>query len=209
MVKKPCTFLGLLFTGGLLLFSAIATVDGDVKREKVADESATATFAGGCFWCMEHPFDELDGVISTTAGYTGGHTTHPTYKEVSAGGTGHTEAVQVVYDPKKISFERLLEVFWRNIDPLDKTGQFCDKGSQYRSAIFYHTEHQKRLAEQSKKTLEDSKRFSEPIVTEIVSASVFYAAEDYHQDYYRKNPVRYKVYRYLCGRDQRLHELWD
>lgn len=146
--KKSGTFLGLLFTGGLLLFSAVTTVDGDVTREKVGDEFATATFAGGCFWCMESPFDELDGVISTTAGYTGGHKAHPTYKEVSAGGTGHAEAVQVVYDPKKISFERLLEVFWRNIDPLDKTGQFCDKGNQYRSAIFYHTERQKRLAEE-------------------------------------------------------------
>ncbi len=209
MVKNPWTFLGLLFTGGLLVLSAVTTVDGDINREKVGDESAIATFAGGCFWCMEHPFDELDGVISTTAGYIGGHKAHPTYQEVSAGGTGHAEAVQVVYDPKKISFERLLEVFWRNIDPLDKTGQFCDRGNQYRSAIFYHSEDQKRLAEQSKKVLEDSKRVSQPIVTEIVSASVFYPAEDYHQDYYRKNPVRYKVYRYLCGRDQRLHELWD
>ncbi|MFQ5931222.1 MAG: peptide-methionine (S)-S-oxide reductase MsrA [Nitrospiraceae bacterium] len=209
MATKVCAFVSLLLTSGLLVFSAVTTVDGDVNREKGGDESATATFAGGCFWCMEHPFDELDGVISTTAGYTGGHKAHPTYKEVSAGSTGHTEAVQVVYDPKKISFERLLEVFWVNIDPLTKDRQFCDKGSQYRTAIFFHDENQQRLAEQSRKAIEESKRFKQPLVTEITQASAFYPAEDYHQDYYRKNPVRYKVYRYLCGRDQRLHELWD
>jgi peptide-methionine (S)-S-oxide reductase len=209
MATKAYALVGMVLTGGLLVFSAVTAVDGDVIREKGGDESATATFAGGCFWCMEHPFDELDGVISTTAGYTGGHKKDPTYKEVSAGGTGHTEAVQVVYDPKKISYEKLLEVFWRNIDPLDMTGQFCDKGSQYRSAIFYQSEDQKRLAERSKKTLEDSKRFKQPIATEITRASTFYPAEDYHQDYYRKNPFRYKFYRFGCGRDQRLRELWD
>jgi peptide-methionine (S)-S-oxide reductase len=209
MATKAYALVGMVLTGGLLVFSAVTAVDGDVIREKGGDESATAAFAGGCFWCMEHPFDELDGVISTTAGYTGGHKKDPTYKEVSAGGTGHTEAVQVVYDPKKISYEKLLEVFWRNIDPLDMTGQFCDKGSQYRSAIFYQSEDQKRLAERSKKTLEDSKRFKQPIATEITRASTFYPAEDYHQDYYRKNPFRYKFYRFGCGRDQRLRELWD
>jgi peptide-methionine (S)-S-oxide reductase len=167
-----------------------------------------ATFAGGCFWCMEPPFDKLKGVISTTSGYTGGYKQNPTYEEVSAGGTGHAEAVQVIYDPHSISYAQLLEVFWHNIDPLTSNRQFCDKGNQYRSAIFYHSEEQKRLAEQSKKALEESRGFKRPIVTELVPASEFYPAEEYHQDYYLKNPIRYKFYRYTCGRDQRLEELW-
>jgi peptide-methionine (S)-S-oxide reductase len=169
-------------------------------------ETAKATFAGGCFWCMEPPFDKLDGVISTISGYTGGTKKNPTYEEVSAGKTGHAEVVQITYDPKKITYEKLLEVFWRNVDPLTPNRQFCDVGSQYRTAIFYHDETQKRLAEESKKAL--SKRFKEPIVTEIVAASEFYPAEDYHQDYYIRNPLRYKYYRYSCGRDQRLEALW-
>lgn len=169
---------------------------------------AVATFAGGCFWCMEPPFDELEGVISTTSGYIGGHKADPTYKEVSAGGTGHTEAVEIVYDPTKISYEALLEVFWRNVDPLDASGQFCDKGDQYRTGIFYHDAEQQRLAEASRRALEDSGRLDAPIVTEIVSATTFYPAEDYHQDYYKKNPVRYTLYRYSCGRDKRLEQLW-
>jgi peptide-methionine (S)-S-oxide reductase len=168
--------------------------------------TAKATFAGGCFWCMEPPYDKLDGVLSTISGYAGGKKKNPTYEEVSAGTTGHTEVVQVTYDPKKITYEKLLEVFWRNVDPLTPNRQFCDVGSQYRTAIFYHDENQKRLAEESKKAL--SKRFKEPIVTEIVRATEFYSAEDYHQDYYIKNPLRYKLYRYNCGRDQRLEELW-
>lgn len=171
-------------------------------------ESATAIFAGGCFWCMEPPFDKLEGVISTTSGYTGGSTKDPSYKEVSAGGTGHYEVLQVTYDPNKVSYERLLEVFWRNIDPLDARGQFCDKGDQYRSAIFVSNEQERELAEQSKVSLEDSSKFQEPIVTEILPAAEFYAAEDYHQDYYLKNPRRYKFYRTACGRDARLTELW-
>jgi len=169
---------------------------------------ALATFAGGCFWCMEPPYDELDGVISTTSGYTGGHKQNPTYEEVSTGGTGHTEAVQVVYDPKRITYERLLEVFWRNIDPVTANAQFCDHGTQYRSGIFTHDAAQRRLAEESKRALEASGRFKAPIVTEIVAAGTFYPAEEYHQDYYKKNPVRYKFYRASCGRDQRLAELW-
>jgi len=169
-------------------------------------ETAKATFAGGCFWCMEPPFDKLEGVISTISGYAGGTKTNPTYEEVSAGKTGHAEVVQITYDPKKIAYEKLLEVFWHNVDPLTPNRQFCDVGSQYRTAIFYHDETQKRLAEESKKAL--SKRFKEPIVTEIVAASEFYPAEDYHQDYYIKNPLRYKYYRYSCGRDQRLEALW-
>lgn len=167
-----------------------------------------ATFAGGCFWCMEHPFDELDGVISTTSGYTGGEEKDPNYKQVSAGVTGHTEAVQVVYDPAKVSYEKLLDVFWRNIDPTVEDRQFCDRGSQYRSGVFYHDDEQERLARGSKTVLDKTKPFPEPIVTEITAASEFYPAEDYHQDYYLKNPKRYKFYRYSCGRDQRLKSLW-
>jgi peptide-methionine (S)-S-oxide reductase len=169
---------------------------------------AKASFAGGCFWCMEPPYDKLDGVVSTTSGYIGGHTKNPTYKEVSAGGTGHAEAVEVAYDPARISYAKLLDVFWRNIDPTVRNRQFCDVGDQYRSAIFYHDAEQRRLAEQSKAVLEKSKPFPQPIVTEIVPAGVFTPAEAYHQDYYLKNPLRYKFYRYQCGRDQRLEELW-
>ena len=169
---------------------------------------AKATLAGGCFWCMEPPYDKLDGVVSTTSGYIGGLRPNPTYEQVSAGGTGHYEAVQIVYDPKKISYERLLDVFWHNIDPLDATGQFCDKGDQYRSAIFFHDETQKRAAEASKTALAESERLPGPIVTEILPATPFFAAEDYHQDYYQTNPLRYRYYRFACGRDARLKELW-
>jgi peptide-methionine (S)-S-oxide reductase len=167
-----------------------------------------ATFAGGCFWCMEPPFDKLDGVISTTSGYIGGRTRNPTYEEVSAGGTGHAEAVQVVYDPARISYEQLLQVFWRNIDPTVRNRQFCDVGSQYRTAIFSHDAGQRRLAEASKAALERNKPFSDPVLTEIAAAGEFYPAEEYHQDFYLKNPVRYKFYRTTCGRDSRLKELW-
>lgn len=167
-----------------------------------------ATFAGGCFWCMEHPFDELPGVVSVTSGYTGGHKINPSYEEVSSGTTGHAESIQVIYDPAKIGYDKLLDVFWHNIDPLAKDRQFCDSGEQYRSAIFYHNEGQQRLALQSKKALEASKRFREPIATQIVAAGVFYPAEEYHQHYYKKNPIRYSYYRLSCGRDRRLKELW-
>jgi peptide-methionine (S)-S-oxide reductase len=167
-----------------------------------------ATFAGGCFWCMEHPFDEIPGVVSVTSGYTGGHKKNPTYEEVSAGGSGHAESVQIVYDPSKVTYERLLNVFWHNIDPTAKDRQFCDSGYQYRSAIFYHNDKQHRLALQSKALLEKNKTFKEPVVTEVVQATEFYPAEDYHQHYYKKNPIRYKYYRSGCGRDQKLKELW-
>jgi len=167
-----------------------------------------ATFAGGCFWCMEAPFDRLDGVVSVTSGYTGGQKKNPTYEQVSAGGTGHAEAVQVIYDPRKISYARLLEVFWHNIDPTVRDRQFCDSGNQYRSAIFYHGDEQRRAAIKSKDDLEKTKPFREPIVTEITAASEFYPAEEYHQHYYKKNPLRYKYYRNGCGRDKRLKELW-
>jgi peptide-methionine (S)-S-oxide reductase len=167
-----------------------------------------ATFAGGCFWCMVPPFEKLDGVVSVSSGYTGGHVENPTYEQVSAGGTGHAEAVQVLYNPHKVSYEKLLEVFWLNVDPTASDHQFCDHGDQYRSEIFYHTEKQKSLAEQSKAAIEKSKPFKEAIVTKITPAAAFYKAEDYHQDFYKKNPIHYKFYRYTCGRDQRLEELW-
>lgn len=173
-----------------------------------AAKTAKATFAAGCFWCVEPPFDKLDGVLSTTSGYTGGTKKNPTYEEVSSGGTGHTEAVEIVYDPSRVSYEKLLDVFWRNVDPLTPNAQFCDHGDQYRSAIFFHDDEQKRLAEKSKKDLEASGRFTQPIVTEIAPAGAFWPAEDYHQDYATKNPVRYNYYRYRCGRDQRLEQLW-
>jgi peptide-methionine (S)-S-oxide reductase len=169
---------------------------------------AKATFAGGCFWCMEPPFEALDGVVSVTAGYTGGTKANPTYEEVSAGGTGHAESVEIVYAPAKVSYEKLLDVFWHNIDPTTPDRQFCDHGRQYRTAIFYHDEMQKRLAEKSKQSLEESKTLPGPIVTEIVPAGTFYPAEEYHQDYAKKNPIRYRYYRYACGRDARLRELW-
>jgi peptide-methionine (S)-S-oxide reductase len=188
-----------LVTGFLLTTTAYANVQ---------PKTETAIFAGGCFWCMEPPFDKLDGVISTTSGYTGGHRKDPAYKEVSSGTTGHAEAVKVVFDPAKVSYNRLLEVFWKNIDPVAVNHQFCDYGNQYRSAIFYLNAEQKKAAMQSLQQLEKTKPFSGKITTEIVAAGTFYPAEDYHQDYYEKNPVRYKLYRYRCGRDQRLDELW-
>jgi peptide-methionine (S)-S-oxide reductase len=157
---------------------------------------------------MEEALDHVDGVVSTTSGYMGGQKPNPTYEEVSAGGTGHAESVQVLYDPAKVSYEKILDRFWHNIDPTTPDRQFCDKGHQYRSAIFYHNGNQKRLAEESKKMIEKTKKFPEPIATEIAPASDFYPAEEYHQDFYKKNPFRYKFYKYNCGRAQRLHELW-
>jgi len=169
---------------------------------------AAATFAGGCFWCMEGPFEELRGVISVTSGYTGGHKKNPTYEEVSSGATGHAEAVQIVYDSQQVSYEQLLDVFWRNIDPLTPNAQFCDHGSQYRSAIFFQGEEQRQAAQASKQRIEASGRFQRKLVTEIVAATTFYPAEEYHQDFYKKNQLRYRAYRAGCGRDRRLRELW-
>ena len=196
------------FVAGAIAVAAAGAVAQQEAATMPEDGHAVATFAGGCFWCMEPPYDKLDGVLATTSGYVGGDKVDPTYQEVSAGGTGHAEAVQVTYDPSKVSYETLLDVFWRNVDPLDAGGQFCDRGDQYRTAIFVHDEEQRQLAEKSKQALEDSGRFEQPIVTEIVAAGPFYPAEDYHQDYYEKNPLRYKFYRWNCGRDQRLAEVW-
>lgn len=169
-------------------------------------KTAKATFAGGCFWCTEADFDKIEGVISTTSGYIGGMFVNPTYSQVITGRTGHTEAVEVVYDPTRVSYEHLLEVFWRNHDPLTKDRQFCDRGNQYRPGIFYHSDVQRQAAEATR--AKHQARFKQPIQTEITAATTFYAAEDYHQDYYRKNPVRYQIYRFNCGRDARLQELW-
>jgi len=184
---------------------SVMLIAGTAKAETTLEK---ATFAGGCFWCMEHPFDQLPGVVSVTSGYTGGHKKNPTYEEVSAGGTGHAESVQIVYDPAKVSYERLLTVFWHNVDPTVKDQQFCDHGHQYRTAIFYHNEAQHQAALKSKEELEKNKPFKGPIVTEITQATEFYPAEEYHQHYYKKNPIRYKFYRSRCGRDNRLEELW-
>jgi peptide methionine sulfoxide reductase msrA/msrB len=168
----------------------------------------TATFAGGCFWCVESDFEKVDGVAEVISGYTGGQKENPTYEEVSAGGTGHVEAVQVLYDPKKVSYKDLLEVFWRHVDPTDPGGQFVDRGQQYRTAIFYQDEEEKHLAEESKRELEASRRFNKPIVTEILALNGFYRAEDYHQDYYKTHALRYKYYRWNSGRDQFLKKVW-
>ena len=178
------------------------------QSEAAEGNYETAIFAGGCFWCMEPPFDKLEGVISTTSGYSGGHTENPTYEEVSAGGTGHAEVVRIVFDPKKITYSKLLDVFWRNIDPTTPDRQFCDVGTQYRPAIFYIGEEQRKAAEESLIMLEKNKPFPMAIATEIAMAGPFYPAEDYHQNYYQNNPIRYKYYRYGCGRDQRLYQLW-
>jgi peptide-methionine (S)-S-oxide reductase len=169
---------------------------------------AKATFAGGCFWCVESDFDKVPGVRSTVSGYIGGKVPNPSYEQVSAKGTGHAEAVEIVYDPKTVSYEQLVEYFWRTIDPTTKDRQFCDAGSPYRSAIFVHDAQQLAAAKASLEKLGKSKPFKEPVVTEIVLASAFYAAEEYHQDYYKKNPIRYKYYRTSCGRDERVRQLW-
>jgi len=194
----------MMTIAGLFLTVAAATT----TTVNVPPGHVVATFAGGCFWCMEAPFDNLPGVDATISGYTGGTKVNPTYEEVSSGRTGHAESVDVIYDPKKVTYEQLLEVFWHNIDPTVKDRQFCDTGTQYRTAIFYHDAAQRQAAEASKAALEKSKPFKEPIVTQIVMAGSFYPAEDYHQDYYKKNPVRYHLYRTGCGRDDRLKQLW-
>lgn len=190
------------------LFLSLAGPSSAQTAKPAAASTAKATFAGGCFWCMEPPYDKLPGVISTTSGYMGGKTRNPTYEQVSSGNTGHTEVVQVEYDPRKVTYAQLLEVFWRNIDPTQRDAQFCDHGSQYRSAIFYHDAEQQKLAAASKSALEKNKPFKGEIVTEVTGAGEFYRAEEYHQDFYKKNPARYKLYRAGCGRDARLQTLW-
>jgi peptide-methionine (S)-S-oxide reductase len=205
-----CWQTSLLGLAGLLFSGLIVAGEGTAPAASATGKTpaAVAVFAGGCFWCTEADFDKIPGVLSTTSGYIGGHVKNPTYEEVSYGATGHAEAVQVRYDPGKVTYAQLLEAFWPTIDPLTANAQFCDKGSQYRSAIFYGNAEEQRLAEASKAALEKSGRLPGPVVTEIVPATTFYPAEDYHQDYHSKNPIRYNYYRHGCGRDDRLEQLW-
>jgi len=199
-MRKIYTIAGILAALGFI---------GNLEAEtKMNEKLEKATFAGGCFWCMEPPFDKTKGVLDTISGYAGGLKENPTYEEVVAGGTGHTETVQVSYDPSVVSYKELLDIFWRNIDPTTKDAQFVDVGAQYRSEIFYHNEEQKKLAEESKEDLAKNGPFDKPIVTEITPLGQFWPAEEYHQDYYKKNPIRYKYYRYGSGRDQFLKKVW-
>lgn len=198
----------LKVTASSILALGLLAAPAAAQRLAATPGIETATFAGGCFWCVEVDFDKVDGVVATTSGFMGGTTQKPTYKQVSGGNTGHTEVVEVKYDPKKVSYERLVYVFWRTIDPLDKDGQFCDRGNMYRTAIFYHSDEQKKIAESSKAAIDASKKLGKPIVTEITTASEFTAAEDSHQDFYKKDPGRYYSYRAGCGRDARIKALW-
>lgn len=202
----------ILVLGGLLAACEPTAAQAPQPQTKTAtpmvDNPGVAIFAGGCFWCTESDFDKVPGVIDTTSGYIGGHVDNPTYEQVSAGTSGHIEAVRVRFDPSKTSYAQLLEAFWPTIDPITANAQFCDRGPQYRSAIFYSNAEEQQLAEASKATLEQSGRLPAPVVTEILAASTFYPAEDYHQDYYQRNPLRYNYYRNGCGRDQRLEKLW-
>lgn len=191
---------------GLIVCMILANVPLD--ETSAASQSGKAYFAGGCFWCMEEAFEKVEGVVTVVSGYMGGTVANPSYEEVSAGRTGHAESVEVIYDSTKVTYQKLLDAFWHNVDPLTPNAQFCDHGSQYRSAVFYSTEEEKRLAEESKVAIEQAKKFPAPIVTQLTSASTFYPAEDYHQDYYKKNPLRYKYYKYGCGRANRLEALW-
>jgi len=192
----------------VLVGLAVGLAASLASRAAPPGTNATAIFAGGCFWCEETAFVGLPGVLSVTSGYTGGQKKNPTYEEVSAGGTGHAESVQVVFDPARTSYEKLLEVFWHNVDPFQKDGQFCDHGTQYRSAIFYGDDAQRKAAEESRRRLEEEPRFKGKIATQIVAASTFYPAEEYHQQFYKKNPARYHSYRAGCGRDARLKQIW-
>jgi peptide-methionine (S)-S-oxide reductase len=209
-MKHINLFRGLILTGALVTFmSLVFNTDAHTQTPaSVTANSAKAVFAGGCFWCVESDFDTVPGVLSTTSGYIGGKTVNPTYEQVSAHTTGHAEAVQVVYDPTKVSYEKLVEFYWRSIDPTVKDQQFCDHGTPYRTAIFAQNEEQMKVALASRAALEKTKPFKAPIVTEIVMATNFYVAEEYHQDYYKKNPIRYSYYRSSCGRDARVKELW-
>jgi len=212
MVDKMRTILSTIMTI-TLAFGGLSPAHGQGATRDAMNETSSsmevATFAGGCFWCVESDFEKVDGVVEVISGYTGGNKDDPTYEEVSKGVTGHLEAIQVRYDPTRITYRELLDVFWRHVDPADPGGQFVDRGSQYRSAIFYHDEQQRKLAEQSMEELNRSGRFEKPIVTEIVPLSRFYRAEDYHQDYYKTHSIRYKFYRFNSGRDQFLKKVWS
>ncbi len=203
----PRQFLRAAFAVALLLSAALSFGASSISRA-AENDLEVATFAGGCFWCVESDFDTVPGVVRTISGYTGGLLIDPSYKQVSAGGTGHREAVQIFYDPKQVGYETLLEIFWRSVDPTDDGGQFCDRGRSYETAVFANSPDQKRLAEDSKRELQQSAVLNQPIVTPIEDAGPFYPAEDYHQDYYKTNPIRYNFYRYSCGRDSRVRDLW-
>lgn len=222
MTMRAGSLLAVIILASLFALATIGFAGQYADQSKTADPSGSsspspgasasatrvATFGGGCFWCMEPPYDKLDGVISTTSGYMGGDTDNPTYRQVTRGGTGHVEVVQVEYDPDVIGFEELLDVYWVNVDPLTDNRQFCDAGESYRPVIFAHGEHQRALAEASKQAVIDSGRFDQPVIVPIEDAKAFWPAEDYHQDYYQKNAASYKYYRWSCGRDQRLEQLW-
>lgn len=207
--NKFQTITLLMIILAIVLVGIILTLNMKQENNKIINKNSdysTAIFAGGCFWCMESDFEKLDGVIDAVSGYSGGHQQNPSYNQVSSGTTGHKEVVQIIYNPKKITYQELLTNFWKNIDPLDKSGQFCDKGEQYTSAIFYNNNQEKQLAEQSKEQVQEL--FTQTIQTSIIKLDKFYQAEDYHQNYYNKHSVKYKTYRYLCGRDKRLKEVW-
>ncbi|HXT66973.1 MAG TPA: peptide-methionine (S)-S-oxide reductase MsrA [Nitrospiraceae bacterium] len=195
-----------ILTMAMFLIGALSVQS--TSQTVAAENPGKAYFAGGCFWSMELAFEKVEGVLSVTSGFMGGTVANPSYEEVSAGRTGHAESVEVVYDPSKVSYQKLLDAFWHNIDPTTPNAQFCDYGNEYRTAIFFQTDEEKRLSDASKLAIEQSKRFKAPIVTQIVMASQFYPAEEYHQDFYKKNPVRYKFYQSSCGRAKRLEELW-
>jgi len=192
----------------ILALGIAAQASAQTAKSPSKPSLAIATFAGGCFWCMEEVYEKIPGVISAVSGFMGGHTKNPTYQQVTSGNTGHAEVVQVEYDPAQVSYAKLVEAFWRNVDPTQRDGQFCDIGPHYRSAIFYHDDAQKNVADASRAALEKSKPFKAPIVTQTVRAAEFTRAEEYHQDFYKKNPVRYKVYKTGCGREARLQSLW-
>lgn len=192
----------------ITIFTSVGAGGPGLSAENAAGPPARAYFAGGCFWCMEEAFEKVDGVFEVVSGYMGGTVKNPSYDEVSSGRTGHAESVEVRYDPARVSYAQLLEVFWRNVDPVTPNAQFCDHGSQYRAAVFYGSDEERRLAEDSKRAIEQSKRFATPVVTQVVAASEFFPAEESHQDFYKKNPIRYKYYKFSCGRAQRLEALW-
>lgn len=205
MIRMTARLAAAIAAATLMTAPLVAEETGS---EATAARLAVATFASGCYWCTESDFDKVEGIVETTSGFMGGHTSNPTYEQVGRGGTGHAEVVQLEYDPSKVSYQTLLDYYWRHVDPLDGGGQFCDRGSSYRPVIFTHTDEQRRLAEASKAALAASGRFAEPIAVEIVAASAFTPGPEYHQDYYKKNPLQYRTYRYGCGRDARLKELW-
>jgi len=207
-MKLIKTLLLTISTICLMLSAAFAETNSQSKASTSKAKPQKATFAGGCFWCMEPPFEKVKGVISVTSGFIGGTSKNPTYKDVASGKTNHKEAVEIIYNPKLVSYENLIEIFWKQVDPLDAGGQFVDRGAHYTTGVFYHDQNQKKIALKSKNNLEKSKKLKGKIVTKITKATTFYLAEDYHQDYYKKNPVRYKLYRYGSGRDKRLKELW-